>query len=177
MIEANEGPKGCVRRLEGQWRTWDSAVRNGEKPHDFLPRLSYERLVDLLASGDPTERRYELNIIATEMHNRVVRLRLFLRDVVEAADLHIDEALVMTDESAEAARRSEAAIKRHISVRQDQVEQEPAEAEQASAAAQKAKEAVEEAARAKASLQALDATTLGGAEDPWPPRGDGRDEA
>ena len=138
-----------MRRFEGRWGKWDAAVRSGERPEAVLPRLSDESCIELLASGDPASRRYELNLLATELLNRLARLRRTLHDASEEAGRRVGEALAAADEAVEEALATEAAINDHLAVRQDLVGREAEHAEEAARRAERVREALRRTDEAK----------------------------
>lgn len=71
-------------RARAAWREWDDAIRQGQRPSDILPLMSDERIIDLLMAL-PSERRVERDVLAAEAHNRLVRRRRALRQVLRDA--------------------------------------------------------------------------------------------
>ncbi|HWH08144.1 MAG TPA: hypothetical protein VNX21_03025 [Candidatus Thermoplasmatota archaeon] len=144
-----------MRRFEGRWQRWDEAVRAGERPVDFLPLLTDESIVELLASGDVHARRYELNLLAVEMLNRLARFRRYLGEAVEESAHAINAACEQADHAVRAAQAADAAIQQHMETRRDFEEGEPERARQARLAVQQAREALVRAVEAQEALQGL----------------------
>ena len=131
-----------MRRFEGRWEKWDQAVRSGEKPASFLPKLTDESVIELLAAGDVHARRYELNLLAVEMLNRLARFRRLLGEAVDASAHAINEAREHAETAAQAADATEDAVRRHMDLRRDFQDGEPEQALQARLAVQHAREAL-----------------------------------
>ena len=109
-----------MRRFEARWQRWDEDVRNGVSPPELLARLSDETMLELLASGGGAERRYERNVLATEILNRLRRLRRDLAEATAEAVGAIGETVDSAHDAARAAQRSERSIVRHFDVRGDE---------------------------------------------------------
>lgn len=96
-----------MQRFEGTWRAWDAHARAGERAVDLLLRLSDESLIELLASaGDG--RRYERNLIATEILNRMRWLRRELSETASLADEAVEESRRAAAAAAQSVHESEA---------------------------------------------------------------------
>ena len=77
-------------RFRHHWARWNELRATGQTPADFLPQISDETLVELLAyaqEGTPVER----NIIATELTNRISRLHRSVGDHSDRMDELVDE--------------------------------------------------------------------------------------
>lgn len=133
-----------MRPDAASWQAWDEALAAGRSAQDALPFLEDEAIIELLATGEPESRKYELRLLATELSNRLVRFRR----LVEAAGTEAHAGLEEATRSAQRAdvRSAEAAqtIEHHIEVRQDAVENEPRAAREAHAAARETRTAVED---------------------------------
>lgn len=76
-----------TNRFERSWEEWDERIGDGAQPREMLADLSSEKIMQLLA-GAGSERRYERDILATEVMNRLVRARHNVDDSMEnVADL------------------------------------------------------------------------------------------
>lgn len=135
----------AVNRYHVRWRRWDAAVASGERPADFIPRLNDEALVQLLACGDPASRRYELDVLCTEILNRLRRMREALGDVAQAAEHSIGAALDEAEAASGAIDETVASIEAHISARSDAIGNEPETARSARRATLRVKETLRDA--------------------------------
>lgn len=133
-----------MRPSAGGWSAWDAALIQGKSVQDTLPLLSDEDIIELLASGEPEPRKYELRLLATELANRLVRFRRLVDGAsVEARDglKQASRAAARADDRTAAAAQT---IEHHIEVRQDQVDGEPGSAREAHAAARDTREALDD---------------------------------
>lgn len=144
-----------MRRNELRWERWDTAIAEGERALDFLPRLSDIALIQLLAAADPVVRRYECDVICTELLNRLIRLRNALGEVAHAADHHIDNAIEEAKEASAAIHHTVASVDAHTRVRGDEVANETETAEAAAAASERVLGALEDTEDARRRLRAL----------------------
>lgn len=101
-------------RFGRHWAKWDAARAAGRQPHEFLGEISDESLAELLASAG-VERRYEKDVIAVELQNRLRRRKARVADAVEETmELHatLDEVVQSTHEAvADTARHVDALVK------------------------------------------------------------------
>ncbi|GEM_PF-4606927 len=151
-------------RSEIRWRRWDAAMAAGERPADFLPHLSDDDLIQLLATSDGSHRRFDCSLIATELHNRLSRLRAALGEVAQAADHHIDAAISEGEEATEAIHRTVDSVTSHVRARQDAIADEPETAQAAGAATRRVREALGEVDETKERLLTLADAAREGAE-------------
>lgn len=147
-----------MSRFENRWRRWDDAIREGKQPTEFLPQISDDSLVELLAGGDIRARRYEMDIVATEILNRLRRTREGLHQAAIAATVGIDNVDRAAHRALNAVKRSESAILDHLAERNDVVANEPEAAGAAVSAAQETAEKVTHAVEAKEKIVALHET-------------------
>lgn len=147
-----EAPRFRMRPDASSWHAWDEAVLSGRSAHDMLPFLADEDIIELLATGAPEPRSYELRLLATELANRLVRFRR----LVDAASAEAHDGLQEASRSAQRAddRTEETAqsIEHHIQVRKDAVEDEPGSARKAHTAARETREAVDDLRHAEDKL-------------------------
>lgn len=142
-----------MRRFEGRWRMWDDIIRRGERPADFLPRLSDESVVELLASGDPAERRFELNLLATELLNRLSRARRLLHEADALADKYLGAAMEQADVAAQIVHEATDAMKAHLAVQQDPIDHEALKARNASVAIERLRSTIHDTRMARDKLR------------------------
>lgn len=79
-------------RARALWREWDEATRQGRPPTEILSRLTDEQIIDLLMALD-SDRRYERDVLAAEAHNRLVRRRRELRQIVREATESVERVV------------------------------------------------------------------------------------
>ena len=98
-------------RFERLWVEWDRLIEAGRNPVDLLRELLDDDILRLLASGGDA-RRYEHDILMTELHNRLVRAQRELDAATEAVVLvnerireHIAKGQTLADESLVADAR------------------------------------------------------------------------
>lgn len=118
-------------------------MARGQPAHDVLRALDNQTILQLLASGDIATRRYELDLLATEMLNRLARLDARLREALGEVEPLIEEAESAAGQAERAATRSEGAITRHLDTRLDPLADEREAAQEATAAAQDTRAAIE----------------------------------
>lgn len=143
-----------MRRNEIRWERWQAAVAAGEKPSEFLPRLTDAALVQLLAGADRSA-KYECDIICTELLNRFQRLRVALGEVAHAADHFIDAAIHEAEVASAAIDRTVEALDEHLEVRNDQIGDEPETALAASEATGRVVSTLEQAEATRRRLNEL----------------------
>lgn len=141
-----------LRRHENRWSRWEEAIEAGKTPEEILPFLEDETIIELLASGNPERRRYELNILATELTNRLVRFRRLVDQASRHTQDSLGEALGAAERADEATHGSARRIEHHIEVRQDQVEDEPVLARRAAREARETRNALDDLQRATGDL-------------------------
>ncbi|HVM46108.1 MAG TPA: hypothetical protein VM582_09255 [Candidatus Thermoplasmatota archaeon] len=124
------------------WERWDARTSE-EAASDRLPFLSDEDLIELLASGEPRARRYELSLIATELANRLVRFRRLVDAASDEARDAVDEALHESERAHDRAETTAKSVQHHIEVRRDQIEDEPSSSRQAAQATRRTRDALE----------------------------------
>lgn len=83
------------------WRKWDASVRERADIPAFLARATDEDLVELLAGASAADRKYERDIVATEIVNRLGRRH---RDLPAAADQVLRSAEIAYEAAAEGQR-------------------------------------------------------------------------
>ncbi|HET6405480.1 MAG TPA: hypothetical protein VFH78_12610 [Candidatus Thermoplasmatota archaeon] len=126
------------------WQRWGDELRRGSWASDRLPFLSDEELIELLASGEPTARRYELSLVATELANRLVRFRRLVDEASARSSEAVDEALVASEDARKRTEQSANIVQDHIEVRQDEIENEPQAMRRAAQAARRTRDALED---------------------------------
>lgn len=93
-------------RFAKLWEQWDGNVRHRGDVPEFLKNAKDEDLVELLAATSPTTRKYERDIIATEVLNRLHRRH---HDLPNAASEVLNAAEIAYDAAAEGQRAIHAA--------------------------------------------------------------------
>lgn len=83
------------------WRKWDASVQERADIPGFLERATDEDLVELLAGASAVDRKYERDIVATEIVNRLGRRH---RDLPAAADQVLRSAEIAYEAAAEGQR-------------------------------------------------------------------------
>ncbi|HUR69464.1 MAG TPA: hypothetical protein VM370_09475 [Candidatus Thermoplasmatota archaeon] len=136
----------------GSWSSWDIALQRGDTAEDTLAFLEDEELIDLLATGVPSARAYELRLVATELTNRLVRFRRLVEDAGEEAREGLHEARRAAGRAEADTAESANGIQEHMELRQDRVADEPASAHRAQSAARETREAVDELRHAEVTL-------------------------
>ncbi|MEA3201822.1 MAG: hypothetical protein QOE90_3250 [Thermoplasmata archaeon] len=83
-------------RFAQRWDTWDAQVHDGEDVRTFLDAAKDEELLELLAAESPKKRKYERDIVMTELQNRMTGRNLEqpqgAADVLVAAELAYEAA-------------------------------------------------------------------------------------
>lgn len=134
------------------WTSWDQAVLDGKAPHDVVPFLEDERIIELLASGHPETRQYELRILSTELANRLVRFRRLVEEASAEGREAVEDALHAADRAEDSAGKTLKGVEHHIEVRRDQIGDEPRDARTAASATKETREALEGVQRAGSAL-------------------------
>lgn len=102
-----EGPQGApmaiTDRFALSWVRWDQRVQQGQEPTVFLKSAKDEELIELLAGDSGTDRKYERDIVAVEIQNRLAQRNRSL-------PLGADEVLKAAYIAYEAAAKSQRAI-------------------------------------------------------------------
>lgn len=88
-------------RFAKSWDQWDKSVRTRADIPRFLKEASDEDLVELLAGASKTDRKYERDIVATEILNRLGRRH---RDLPAAAAEVLESAEAAYQAAAEGQR-------------------------------------------------------------------------
>lgn len=126
------------------WEAWDESLIEGRSAQELLPFLADEDIIELLATGEPEPRKYELRLLATELTNRLVRFRRLVDEAGSETREGLQEASRSAERADELSAQTERSVEHHIEVRQDAIENEPHAARKAHAAARETRESVEE---------------------------------
>lgn len=84
-------------RFASRWDEWDARVRNNAQANAFLRTAKDEDLLELLAGGSTKDRKYERDIVTTEIQNRLASRN---RDHPLGADEVLDAARVAYEAAA-----------------------------------------------------------------------------
>lgn len=106
-------PTQGVERAIRLWEKWDEAVRRGGRPLDLLRGLADEQLVDLLAGAGPG-RRYELDLIKTELRNRMHRARVDVEEMAERAEAVVDRLHKAVEMARDEVHETELRVAGHM---------------------------------------------------------------
>lgn len=90
-------------RFARRWLEWDEEVHDREEAGTYLRAAKDEQLLELLAGDSPTDRKYERDIVTTELQNRLVS-----RHVTHPRGA--DDVLVAAQEAYQAAADGQKAI-------------------------------------------------------------------
>ena len=90
-------------RFADLWKRWDGSVRDRSEIPDYLAQATDEDLIELLAGAPVGERKYECDVVATEILNRLHRRNRALPDVA-------DEVLRSAEAAYHAAAEGQRAI-------------------------------------------------------------------
>jgi hypothetical protein len=88
-------------RFADRWREWDSRVHERADATAFLKTATDETLIELLAGNSDRDRKYERDIIATEIQNRLAKRAT---DHPEGADEVFRAAYAAYEEAARGQR-------------------------------------------------------------------------
>lgn len=98
--------EGGVERARGAWVEWDEAVLRGVPVQQLLREATDEHLVELATTGEPTRRKYELNLVMVELSNRIQRLRREIQHVRSVAETHLAATQARTERGARLLQRA-----------------------------------------------------------------------
>jgi hypothetical protein len=96
-------------RFAQLWDEWDGRLREGEDVVSFLEAAKDEELIELLAGESVRERKYERDIVATEILNRLHRRHTDFPAGAEAV-LHNAQAAQRSAEAGQAAIHASEAL-------------------------------------------------------------------
>lgn len=92
-----------VDRFAHRWLEWDAQVDGREQATAYLYAAKDEQLLELLAGGSPRDRKYERDIVMTELQNRLANRHI---EHPQSAD----EVLLAAEQAYEAAANGQKAI-------------------------------------------------------------------
>ena len=98
-------------RFARQWERWDEAVRSREDAGPYLAAAKDEELVELLAGESDRDRKYERDIVATEIANRLARRNRGLPQGAEDVLRSAEAAYKAAAEGQKAIHTAEAILK------------------------------------------------------------------
>lgn len=88
-------------RFASRWTKWDGSLERGEDPNAVLAAAKDEDLLELLAGSSDKDRKYERDIVAVEIQNRLSRRNRLLPT---SADDVLRAAIVAYEASAKSQR-------------------------------------------------------------------------
>lgn len=93
---------GLTDRFAARWIEWDHKVHGREEATRFLADAKDEDLLELLAGASERDRKYERDIITTEIQNRLATRN---KELPEGAD-EVQRAAALAHETAVAAQKA-----------------------------------------------------------------------
>lgn len=62
-----------IDRFSARWTEWDARLRGGQAAETFVKAAKDEELLELLAGNSPRDRKYERDVVAVEIQNRLAQ--------------------------------------------------------------------------------------------------------
>lgn len=98
-------------RFGSLWLRWDGAVKDRSQIPAFLTEASDEDLIELLAGAPTGDRKYECDVVATEILNRLHRRNRDLPTVAEKVLRSAEVAYEAATEGQRAIHKAESILK------------------------------------------------------------------